>query len=120
MPRRPAPARGLRLPKRSLTGCRRVAGALAPQEDDPGRCEAQFDPLGALPAFLPARVVADLGVEPDAGAFGFEHPFVGGVLLRGVPRRSPRAAVDGVARAERLYRRRTRPEGACDPLVALF
>src|SRR5829696_7536942 len=51
--------------KRSPTGRRRAPAAPAPQEDDPGRCEAQLDPLDALPAFVPAGVVADLGVEPD-------------------------------------------------------
>src|SRR5215203_7442280 len=110
--------RGRGVPKRSLTGRCRVPGAPAPQEDDPGRCKAQLDPLGALPAFLPARVAADLGVEPDAGTFGLEHPFVGREVLRVVQRRSRPAAVDGVARAERLHRRRARPEGAGDPLVA--
>src|SRR5688572_24522005 len=101
----------------ALTG-RRAPGALAPQEDDPGGCEAQLDPLGALPAFLPARVVADLWVEPDAGAFWLEHPFVGRVVLGVVQRRASSPAVDGVARAERLHRRRARPQGAGDPLVA--
>src|SRR5215211_4023067 len=110
--------RGRGVPKRSLTGRCRVPGAPAPQQDDPGRCEAQVDPLGALPAFVPARVVADLSVEPDARTFGLEHPFVGGELLRVVQRRSRLAAVDGVARAERLHRRRARPKGAGDPLVA--
>jgi hypothetical protein len=57
------------VPKCSLTGCRRAPGAHSPQQDDPGRRDAEFDPLGALPAFLPARVAADLWVEPDAGAF---------------------------------------------------
>jgi hypothetical protein len=57
------------VPERSLTG-RRAPGAPAPQEDDPGRCEAQFDPLGALPAFVPARILADLWVEPDAWTLG--------------------------------------------------
>src|SRR5215208_238360 len=90
----------------------------APQEDDPVRCEAQLDPLGAAPTFLPAGVVADLWVEPEAGTLRLEHPFVGGEVLRVVRRRSLRAAVDGVARAERLHRRGARPEGACDPLVA--
>src|SRR5829696_4772132 len=102
----------------ALTGRRRAPGAPAPQQDDPGRRDAQLDPLNALPAFLPARVVADLGVEPDAGAFRLEHALVGGEVLRLVQRRSRRAAVDGVARAERLHRRRARPQGACDPLVA--
>jgi hypothetical protein len=110
--------RGRGVPKRSLTGRRWAPGAPAPQEDDPGRCEAQFDPLGALPAFLPEGVVADLWVEPDAGTFWLEHPFVGRELLRVVQRRSRRAAVDSVARAKRLHRRRARTEGAGDPLVA--
>src|SRR5215213_4448102 len=110
--------KGRGVPKRSLTGRRRAPGAPAPQEDDPGRCEAQLDPLGALPAFVPARIVADLWVEPDAGTFGLEHSFVGRVVLRVVRRRSRPAAVDGVARAKRLHRRRARPEGAGDPLVA--
>src|SRR5919112_1615350 len=104
--------------KRSLTTRRRALDATTPQQDDPGRCEAQLDPLDALPAFVPAGVVADLGVEPDAGTLRLEHPFVGGVVLRVVQRRGACAAVDGVARAERLHRRRARPEGACDPLVA--
>src|SRR5687767_15641535 len=101
----------------ALTG-HRAPGVLAPQEDDPGRCEAQLDPLGALPALLPARVVPDFGVEPDAGAFWLEYALVGGVVLRVVQRRGGSAAVDDVARAERLHRRRARPQGACDPLVA--
>src|SRR5215218_1239459 len=109
--------RGRGVPKRSLTGSR-PPSASAPQEDDPGRCEAQLDPLDALPAFVPAGVVADLWVEPDAGAFRLEHSFVGGEVLRVVQRRSRLAAVDGVARAERLHRRGARPEGASDPLVA--
>src|SRR5215207_6150317 len=104
--------------KRSLTGRRRAPGAPPPQQDDPGRCEAQLDPRGALPAFVPAGVVADFGVEPDTGTLRLEHPLVGRVVLRVVQRRSRRAAIDGVARAERLHRRRARPEGAGDPLVA--
>src|ERR671917_44292 len=119
MPCRQAEAAGQSVPKCSLTGRRRAPGAPAPQQDDPGRCEAQLDPLGALPAFLPARVVADLWVEPDTGALRLEHPFVGRVVLRVVQRRSPPAAVDGVARAERLHRSGARPQGACDPIVAL-
>src|SRR5829696_7466391 len=118
MPCRQAEAACRGVPKRSLMGRRRAPGAPAPQQDDPGRRDAQLDPLNALPAFLPARVVADLGVEPDAGAFRLEHALVGGEVLRLVQRRSRRAAVDGVARAERLHRRRARPQGACDPLVA--
>src|SRR5215203_1424080 len=43
-------------------------GAPAPQEDDPARREAQLHPLGASPALLPARVGANLRVEPDAWA----------------------------------------------------
>src|SRR5829696_7182885 len=97
---------------------RRAPGAPAPQQNDPGRCDAHFDPIGALPALLPARVVADLWVEPDAGVFGLEHPFIRRVVLWVVQRRSRRAAVDGVARAKRLHRRRARTEGAGDPLVA--
>src|SRR5215208_7701765 len=88
MPCPQAEAAGRGVPKRSLTGSRRAPGAPASQEDDPGRCEAQLDPLGALPAFVPARVVADLWVEPDARTFGLEHPFVGGELLRVVQRRA--------------------------------
>src|SRR5215212_736987 len=42
----------------------------APQEDDPGRCESQLHPIGALPPLLPARVGADLGVEPHPGSLG--------------------------------------------------
>src|SRR5919112_1060790 len=61
---------------------RRAPGAPAPQQNDPGRCEAHFDPIGALPALLPARVVADLWVEPDAGVFGLEHPFIRRVVPR--------------------------------------
>src|ERR687897_1903983 len=110
--------KGRSVPKRSLTARRRASGAPAPQQDDPGRCEAQLDPLCALPALLPARVVADFRVEPDAGALRLEHAFVGGVVLWVVQRRGGSAAVDGVARAERLHRRRARPQGACDPLVA--
>src|SRR5215210_4714168 len=92
----------------------------APTADEhhPGRCEAQLDPLDALPAFLPARVVPDFGVEPDAWTCGLEHPFVGGEVLRVVQRRAASAAVDGVARAKRLHRRRACSEGAGDPLVA--
>src|SRR5215211_58620 len=119
MPCRQAEATGQGVPKRSLRGRRRPPGAPAPQQDDPGRCEAQLDPLGALPALLPARILADLWVEPDAWTFRLEHPFVGGVVLRVVQCRCRRvAAVDGVARAERLHRRGARPEGACDPIVA--
>src|SRR5829696_4698488 len=122
MPTNAVPAsgglKGRGVPKRSLTGRRRAPGAPPPQQDDPGRCEAQLDPLGALPAFLPARVVADFGVEPDTGAFRLEHPFVGGEVLRVVQRRAASAAVDGVARAKRLHRRRACSEGAGDPLVA--
>src|SRR5215203_5409227 len=110
--------KGRGVPKRSLTGRRRAPGAPPPQQDDPGRCEAQFDPLGALPAFVPARVVADFGVEPDTGTLRLEHPLVGRVVLRVVQRRGGSAAVDGVARAERLHRRRARPQGAGDPIVA--
>src|SRR5215211_2162213 len=110
--------RGRGVPKRSLTGRCRVPGAPAPQQDDPGRCEAQLDPLGALPAFVPARVVADFGVEPDAGTFGLEHSFVGRVVLRVVQRRAASAAIDGVARAKRLHRRGACSEGTGDPLVA--
>src|SRR5215208_1814187 len=116
---RQAQAAGPGVRKRSLTG-RLAPAAPGPQEDDPGRCEAQLHPLGALPAFVPARIVADLWVEPDTGTFGLEHPFVGRVVLRVVQRRSRRvAAVDSVARAEGLHRRRARPQGAADPIVAL-
>src|SRR5215212_9955598 len=101
-----------------LASGRWAPSALAPQEDDPCRRDAEFDPLCALPAFLPAGVVAHFRVEPDAWTFRLEHALVGGEVLRVVERRSLRAAVDGVARAERLHRRRARPEGACDPLVA--
>src|SRR5919112_3013588 len=69
MPCRLAEAANRGVPKCSLTGCRRAPGAHSPQQDDPGRRDAEFDSLGALPAFLPARVAADFGVEPDAGAF---------------------------------------------------
>src|SRR5829696_4941826 len=94
------------------------SGASTADEHHPGRCQAQLDPLGAVPAFLPARVVADFGVEPDTGAFRLEHPFVGRVVPRVVQRRAASAAVDGVARAKRLHRRRACSEGAGDPLVA--
>ncbi len=87
---RQAQAAGPGVRKRSLTGRRRALGDLAPQEDDPGRCEAQLNPLGALPAFVPARILADLWVEPDARTFWLEHPFVGRVVLRVVQRRSRR------------------------------
>src|SRR5829696_5773716 len=110
--------KGRGVPKRSLTGRRRAPAAPPPQQDDPGRCEAQLDPLDALPALLPAGVVADLWVEPDTGTLRLEHPLVGRVVLRVVQRRGGSAAVDGVARAKRLHRRRARPEGAGDPLVA--
>src|SRR5918992_5248493 len=110
--------KGRSVPKRSLTSRRRAPGAPAPQQDDPGWCEAQLDPLDAVPALLPAGVVPDFGVEPDAGACWLEHPFVGRVVLRVMQRRAASAAVDGVARAERLHRRRARPQGAGDPLVA--
>src|ERR671916_2031321 len=104
MPCRQAEAAGQSVLKCLLAGRRRAPGAPAPQQDDPGRCEAQLDPLGAVPALLPARILADLWVEPDAWIFWLEHPFVGRVVLRVVQRRSPPAAVDGVARAERLHR----------------
>jgi hypothetical protein len=42
----------------------------AAEKDDPGRREAQLHPLGALPTLLPARVGADLGVEPHPGSLG--------------------------------------------------
>src|SRR5918998_2442830 len=118
MPCRQAEAAGQSVLKCLLAGRRRAPGAPAPQQDDPGRCEAQLDPLGALPALLPARILADLWVEPDAGPFWLEHPFVGRVVLRVVQRRAACAAVDGVARAERLHRRRAGAQGAGDPLVA--
>src|SRR5215204_2174780 len=118
MPYRQADAADRAVLKRSLRGRRRAPGAPAPQEDDPGRRETEFDPLGALPALLPARVVADLGVEPHAGARRLEHALVGGELLRIVQRGGRPAAVDGVARAERLHRRRAGAEGASDPIVA--
>jgi hypothetical protein len=110
--------KGLSVLKCSLTGRRRAPGALAPQEDDPGGCQAQLDPLDAVPALLPARIAPDLWVEPDAGICWLEYALVGRVVLRIVQRRAASATVDGVARAERLHRRRTRPEGAGDPLVA--
>src|SRR5918994_6227736 len=118
MPCRQAVSAGRGVPKRSLTARRLASGAPAPQQDDPGRCEAQLDPLGALPALLPARVVVNLWVEPDAGVLRLEHALVGRVVLRVVQRRGGSATVDGVARAERLHRRRARPQGACDPLLA--
>src|SRR5215212_6855348 len=117
VPCRQAEAAGRSTPKWWLTG-RLSPGAPAPQEDDPGRGEAQLDPLGTPPALLPARVVPDFGVEPDAWACGFEYPFVERVVLRVVQRRAAGAPVDGVARAERLHRRRARSQGAGDPLVA--
>jgi hypothetical protein len=113
------PPSGGRRPGSAETLANGSPGPPSPQQDDPGRCEAQLDPLGALPAFLPARILANLWVEPDAWAFWLEHSFVGRVVLRVVLRRSRRvAAVDSVARAERLHRRGTRPQGAGDPLVA--
>ena len=93
-------------------------GAATPEEDDPGRGQVQFDPLRSSPAHLPARVVSDGGVEPDAGAFGLDHPLVRRVFLRFVQRRARPAAIDSVARTERLYARRARPEGGGDPVVA--
>jgi hypothetical protein len=69
VPCRQAEAAGRSTPKWLLTG-RRAPGAPAPQEDDPGRCEAELHPLGAVPALLPARVTADVRVEPDAGSLG--------------------------------------------------
>jgi hypothetical protein len=119
MPYRQAEAEARSVLKCLLAG-RRAPGAPAPQQDDPARCQAQFDPLGTLPAFVPAGVVAYLGVEPDARTRWLEHPLLGRVVLGVVQRRSRRvAAVDGVARAKRLHRRRARPESAGDPLVAL-
>src|SRR5919112_3021318 len=88
--------KGRSVPKHSLTARRRAPGATAPQQDDPGRCEAQLDHLDALPALLPAGVVVNLCVEPDARTFWLEHPFVGRVVLRVVQRRGGSAAVDGV------------------------
>jgi hypothetical protein len=61
---------GRSVPKCLLTARRRAPGAPAPQQDDPGRCEAELDPLGAFPALLPARVAADVGVEPHAWTLG--------------------------------------------------
>src|SRR5215218_2627112 len=92
MPCRQTQAAGRGVAKRSLTARRSAPGTPAPQQDDPGRCEAQLHTLGALPAFVPARIVADLWVEPDAWTFRLEHPFVGGVVLRVVERRSRRVA----------------------------
>src|ERR687889_721847 len=97
---------------------RLTPGAPAADEHHPGRRQAQLDPLDAVPALLPVGVVPDFGIEPDAGACWLEHPLVGRVVLRIVKRRAASPAVDGVARAERLHRRRARPQGACDPLVA--
>src|SRR5215207_3129126 len=90
----------------TLRAARRAPGASAADEYDPGRCKTQLDPLCAEPSLLPARVVPDFGVEPDAWTSGLEHPFVGGIVLRIVQRRASSATVDGVARAERLHRRR--------------
>src|ERR687890_275841 len=118
MPCRQAEAACWGVPKCSLTGRRRAPGTPAPQQDYPGRGKSELDPLGALPAFLPAGVVADFGIEPDAGTCWLEHSLVGGEVLRIVQHRRHTAAVDGVARAERLHRRRTSPQGAGDPLVA--
>jgi hypothetical protein len=87
----------------ALASRRRAPSDPAPQEDDPARREAQLHPLGVLPPFLPARVVAYLWVEPTAGAFQFEHPLVGGEAPRVVQRRSRPAPVNGVARAKRLH-----------------
>src|SRR5215217_345516 len=98
--------KGRSVPKCSLTGRRRAPGAPAPQQDNPGRREADLDPLGASPALLPVWVVPDFGVEPDAGSLRLERTLVGGEVLRIVQRRSRPAPVDGVARAERLHRRR--------------
>jgi hypothetical protein len=109
MPCRQVEAAGRGVPNRLLTSCRRAPGAPAPQEDDPGWCKSQLDPLGAAPALLPAGVVPYFGVEPDAWTFWLEYPFVGGELLRVVQRRAASTAVDGVARAERLHRRGAGP-----------
>jgi hypothetical protein len=102
----------------TLLAGRRAPCASAAEEHDPGRCNVQLYPLCADPALLPAWVVPDFGVEPDAWACWLEHAFVGGVVLRIVQRRAGSATVYGVARAERLHRRRARPESAGDPLVA--
>src|SRR5918998_1989018 len=80
-------------------------GAAAADEHDPGRGQAQLDPLGAVPALAPARVVADLGVEPDARARRLEHPLVRGVVLRVVQYGPCVTPVDGVAGTEGLHRR---------------
>ena len=69
-----AQAAGPGVRKRSLTGRRRAPGDLAPQEDDPGRREAQLDPLGAAPAFVPARILADLGSNQMPGPSGSSTP----------------------------------------------
>ena len=74
------------MPKRSLTGRRAPAPPRLRKTILVG--VRRNHPRGALPAFLPARVVADLWVEPDARTFGLEHPFVGGVVLRVMQRRS--------------------------------
>ena len=73
---RPRPSLNYTLLRQLL--CFRAAcpGAAASEEDDPGRGQAQFDPVCAVPVLLPARVVPDGGVEPDAGAFGLDHPLV--------------------------------------------
>src|SRR5829696_3444670 len=85
---------------------RRSPGLPAPQEDNPARRETELHPLGAVPALLPTRVAAELGVEPDAGTFRVEHPFIGRKVLRVVKRRGRPTPVDSVARAKRLHRRR--------------
>src|SRR5829696_6403960 len=101
----------------ALTGSLTPCGP-APQEDDPARREAQLHPLGALPAFLPARVVADLRVEPHAGFLRLQHPLVGGEVPRVVQRRGSPTPIDSVARAERLHRGGAGAQGGGDPIVA--
>jgi hypothetical protein len=60
--------------KCSLTGRRPAPGAPAPQEDDPGRCEAQLHPLGAAPAFLPAGSMPISGSNQTPGPAGSSTP----------------------------------------------
>ena len=64
---RPGPG-GLYLRCRPRPGRPRASRFPAPQEDYSGRRQAKLHPICALPALLPARVVADLGIEPHAWA----------------------------------------------------
>src|SRR5215213_7106936 len=99
-------------------GFEAACAASAPEDYYAGRGQPHLDPLRSDPALLPARVVSDGRVEPDARAFWLHRTLESRVFPRLVQRGAGSTAVDGVARPERLYARRASPQGAGDPLVA--